>query len=77
MMTSFVFLCLFHLVMMMSRLTIFTVSFAVLVLSINADDSCLFETSKGVIDLTSLGRTDGKAVYPDIVPSLPLLIYII
>jgi hypothetical protein len=56
--------------MMMSWITIFTISFAVLALLTNADDPCLFETSKGVIDLTSAGRTTGKAAYADRVPSI-------
>ncbi|CAF1486162.1 unnamed protein product [Adineta steineri] len=30
-----------------------------------ADNPCRFEHSKGIIDLTSLGRTDGTAAYPD------------
>ncbi|CAF1391224.1 unnamed protein product [Adineta steineri] len=35
-----------------------------------ADDPCRFEHSKGIIDLTSLGRTDGKPAYPDQTPSV-------
>ncbi|CAF3590683.1 unnamed protein product [Rotaria sp. Silwood1] len=55
--------------MMMSWLTIFT-CFAFLSSLIIADDPCRFESStKGVIDLTSLGRTDGKAAYPDKLPT--------
>ncbi|CAF3633940.1 unnamed protein product [Rotaria sp. Silwood1] len=55
--------------MMMSWLTIFT-CFAFLSSLIIANDPCRFESStKGVIDLTSLGRTDGKAAYPDKLPS--------
>ncbi|CAF3675806.1 unnamed protein product [Rotaria sp. Silwood1] len=53
--------------MMMSWLTIFT-CFASLSSLIIADDPCRFEATKGVIDLTSLGRTDGKAAYPDKLP---------
>ncbi|CAF5118960.1 unnamed protein product, partial [Rotaria sp. Silwood1] len=55
------------LVMMMSWLTIFT-CFAFLSSLIIANDPCRFESTKGVIDLTSLGRTDGKAAYPDKLP---------
>ncbi len=33
-----------------------------------ADDPCRFVHPKGIIDLTSLGRIDGKAAYPDEVP---------
>ncbi|CAF0927207.1 unnamed protein product [Rotaria sp. Silwood1] len=52
----------------MSWLTIFT-SFAVLSSLVIADDPCRFEyPAKGVIDLTSLGRTDGKPAYPDKLP---------
>ncbi|CAF3746251.1 unnamed protein product [Rotaria sordida] len=53
----------------MSWLTIFT-SFVVLSSLITADDPCRYEhPTKGVIDLTSLGRTDGKPAYPDKIPS--------
>ncbi len=52
----------------MSCLTIFTISLAVLLSSISADDPCIFNDVKGTIDLTSLGRTDGKAAYADRVP---------
>ncbi|CAF0863002.1 unnamed protein product [Adineta steineri] len=43
----------------------FTSLLAVLTTLIIADDPCRFEHSKGVIDLRSLARTDGKAAYPD------------
>ncbi|CAF0991598.1 unnamed protein product [Adineta steineri] len=43
----------------------FTSLLAVLTTLIVADDPCRFEHSKGIIDLTSLARTDGKAAYPD------------
>ncbi|CAF1007924.1 unnamed protein product [Adineta ricciae] len=35
---------------------------------IRADDPCRFDHAKGTIDLTSVGRTDGKAAYPDKTP---------
>jgi hypothetical protein len=56
--------------MMMSWLTIFTIIAAVLSTLIIADDPCRFENAKGVIDLSSLARTDGKAAYPDVTPSI-------
>ncbi|CAF3522807.1 unnamed protein product [Rotaria socialis] len=49
-------------------LTIAT-SFAILSLLIIADDSCRYQTDKGVIDISSLARTDDKAKYPDKVPA--------
>ena len=39
-----------------------------IVFDAHADDSCRLEHSKGVIDLTSLGRSDGSAAFPDIFP---------
>ncbi|CAF2639248.1 unnamed protein product [Rotaria sp. Silwood2] len=43
--------------------------FAVLSSLIIADDPCRYQDpKKGVLDLTSLGRTDGKAAYSDIIP---------
>ncbi|CAF1261775.1 unnamed protein product [Rotaria sordida] len=49
----------------MSWLTIFT-SFVVLSSLIIADDPCRYvHPTKGVMDLTSLGRTDGQPAYPD------------
>ncbi len=53
--------------MMMILLTIFTVVFAILPSLINGD-ACRFQHTKGVIDLTSLGRTDGRPQYPDQLP---------
>ncbi|UJR08149.1 hypothetical protein I4U23_012425 [Adineta vaga] len=35
---------------------------------IHADDPCRFDHTKGTIDLTTVGRTDGKAAYPDQIP---------
>jgi hypothetical protein len=55
--------------MMMSWITTFTVSFAVLALLTNADDPCRFQDTKGIIDLTTLGKTDGKPAYPDKAPT--------
>jgi len=57
--------------MMMSRLTIITPSFAVLLSLIIADDPCVFNDVKGTIDLTSLARSDGTAAYPDKQPPTP------
>jgi hypothetical protein len=37
-------------------------------LTITADDPCRFETSKGVIDLSSLARDDGRAAFADEIP---------
>ena len=54
--------------MMMSCLTIFTIIFAILSPLIIADDPCIFNDAKGVIDLSSIGRTDGKAAYSDRTP---------
>ncbi len=35
-------------------------------------DPCRFEDkTKGVIDISSLGHTDGTAAFPDVVPSGP------
>jgi hypothetical protein len=35
-------------------------------------DPCRFEDStKGVIDISSLGRTDGTAAFPDLIPTNP------
>ncbi len=52
----------------MSCVTTFIVILAIQSLGITADDPCRFETSKGVIDLTSLARDDGQPAYEDIVP---------
>ncbi|CAF3417866.1 unnamed protein product [Rotaria socialis] len=49
-------------------LTIAT-SFAILSLLIIADDPCRYQTEKGVIDISSLARTDDKAKYPDKAPA--------
>jgi hypothetical protein len=56
-------------VTMISWSTTFIIVFVVLSSSIIADDPCRFvDPSKGVIDLTSLARHDGKAAYPDVIP---------
>ncbi|CAF1285472.1 unnamed protein product [Adineta steineri] len=49
-------------------LTIITINCALLTSSVIADDPCRYETTKGVIDLTSVGRTDGKPAYADKTP---------
>ena len=41
---------------------------ALLIQGIIATDPCRFQTSKGVIDLTSVGRNDGTAAYQDQLP---------
>ena len=51
--------------MMMSWLTTCIMSFAALLVLTNADDPCRYQTEKGIIDLTSLASSDGKAAYPD------------
>ncbi|CAF1383205.1 unnamed protein product [Adineta ricciae] len=50
----------------------FKLNIFVIILSagVIADDACRFESSQGVIDLTSLGRNDGKPAYPDVTPSV-------
>jgi hypothetical protein len=52
----------------MLRVTIVIIFLAIQSLGITADDPCRFETSKGVIDLTSLARDDGKPAYADKIP---------
>jgi len=55
----------------MLRLTFCTGIFAVLFSLIIADDPCRFEhKGKGVIDISSLARKDGKAAFPDETPSI-------
>ena len=52
--------------MVVSGLTIVTAYIAILSSLVIANDPCRFnDPTKGVIDLTSLGRTDGKAAYLD------------
>ena len=55
---------------MLSWSIIFLIIFAGLSPSITADDPCRFETDRGVIDLSSLARTDGRAAYPDVLPPI-------
>ena len=43
-----------------------TFVFALLSTAIRADDPCRFEVpAKGVIDISSLGKSDGSAAFPD------------
>ena len=35
-----------------------------------AENSCRFETDRGVIDLTSIGRDAGQAAFTDMMPSV-------
>ncbi|CAM4883261.1 unnamed protein product [Rotaria socialis] len=53
---------------MMSWFKIFTIFIAFSSVTI-ADDPCRYQTEKGVIDLSSLARTDDKAKYPDKLPA--------
>ena len=56
--------------MMMIRIIIFIVGSTLLLSTLCVSDPCRFEhPGKGVIDITTLGRTDGKAAYADKVPS--------
>ena len=56
--------------MALSCFTILLIVFGILSSSITADNPCRFQdASKGVIDLTSLGRTDGKAAYLNVIPT--------
>ena len=51
--------------------TIFVIVLTVLYSTICVADPCRFEDpEKGVIDITTLGRTDGNAAYADRVPSV-------
>jgi hypothetical protein len=53
--------------------TVFIISFALSSSLIIADDPCRFiSRSKGTINLTSLGRSDGKAAYADTIPATGL-----
>ena len=53
---------------MVFRLKTFLSIFAVLTALITAEDPCRFEHTKGTIDLSSLGRIDGKPAYYDEYP---------
>jgi hypothetical protein len=56
----------------MIRTTIFIGVLTLLFSTICMSDPCRFEyPGKGVIDITTLGRTDGTAAYEDRVPSKP------
>lgn len=55
----------------MSALTVFLVIFTAQSAVILADDPCRFHTFKGLIDLTSIGRNDGKAAFEDKLPPDP------
>ena len=58
-------------IMMMIRTTIFIVLLTLLYSTICMSDPCRFvHPEKGVIDITTLGRTDGNAAYADRVPSV-------
>lgn len=51
--------------MMMIQATTLTLVFILSFSTILADDPCRFiSPEKGVIDLTTVGRTDGQAAYP-------------
>jgi hypothetical protein len=50
---------------MMVQTTTVTLVFILSLSTILADNPCRFESpEKGVIDLTTVGRTDGQAAYP-------------
>ena len=54
------------------RSTIFIVVLTLFCSTICAADPCRFEDpEKGVIDITTLGRTDGNATYADRAPLVP------
>ncbi len=54
---------------MMIRTTIFIAVLTLLFSTICMSDPCRFEyPGKGVIDITTLGRTDGTAAYADRIP---------
>ena len=54
----------------MILITIFVIVLTVLYSTICVADPCRFEhPEKGVIDITTLGRTDGNAAYADRIPS--------
>jgi len=56
--------------MMIIRTTIFIAVLTLLFSTICMSDPCRFEyPGKGVIDITTLGRTDGTAAYADRIPS--------
>jgi hypothetical protein len=58
------------LVTMITGLTISIVVLAIQSSGIIAQDACKYtDPQKGTIDLTSLGRTDGRPAYPDRIPS--------
>lgn len=79
---------LFHLVSiqpiidMISRLTIFIIAFTILP-SLIIGDPCRYESEKGIIDLTSVGRIDGTAAYVEKIPltehkySISILIFVL
>jgi len=67
----FHFVCEQIFVTMISWSTGFIIVFGVLSSLVIADDPCRFvHPSKGIIDLTSLARNDGKAAYPDVIPTV-------
>jgi hypothetical protein len=52
----------------MIRFTTCIIILAILSPLITADDPCRFESSSGVIDISSLSHKDGKAAFPDLIP---------
>jgi len=53
----------------MVRFTTCIVIFVILSPLIIADDPCRFESAgNGIIDISSLSHTDGKAAFPDLTP---------
>jgi hypothetical protein len=53
-----------------SNWLVFTICMLNIVIDVHADDPCRLEHAKGVIDLTSLGRSDGSPAFPDVFPSV-------
>ena len=67
--------------MMLCNWLFFTICLLNIVSDIHSDDPCRLEDPRGVIDLTSLGRSDGSPLFPGAVPgdgsnfsSLPFLL---
>lgn len=53
---------------MISCLTIFIITFTIQSSLIICDNPCRYESEKGIINLSSVGRTNEIATYIDIIP---------
>lgn len=53
----------------MVRLIIYINILAIIFPLIIANDPCRFQTNNGVIDISTLARTDGKAAFPNKIPA--------